>query len=637
MKHFLSATFLLVCTCVFGQATDGPAVPSQTAPKATIDMYRIITLERDTTYVDTSLTIQSEYRFNYLRKDIFGLMPFPNEGQTYNTLYFGRKDISALPHSGRRAKHFNYLTAEQIRYYSVATPLTELYFKTVMEQGQNLDAFLTLNTSENLNFSIAYKGLRSLGKYINQLSSTGNLRFTTSYKTTNRRYIANFHFAGQDILNGENGGLTNPIDFESGNPDFDNRARLEVYNRDAESFLEGKRLFLNHSFRLIGTDDNGISIHHRFDHEYKFFEYRQPTIASTVTTDAGTSSVLRFGDSFVSSNLRDRSRYNHLRNRAGISYSSGLLGNFTFFAEDFRYNYFYDRTLVFPDGIIPGSTHDEIQGIGGSYEYRKNKLRLVGNLQQGVAGRHYSDLRADATYTFDDRNVIRASYGNLNKIPDLTFNLHQSRFQAYNWFNNFKNEKINFLKAEAQTQWLTVALDAYTLKDHLFFSDDNPSVSQEISPKQYDKTIGYLAVKVSKEFRYWKLALDNTVLYQKVTQDDNILNVPELTTRNTLYFSDYFFKRALYVQAGITMNYFSEYFMDAYNPVLGEFFIQEDRKFGNFPMFDFFINGRVRQTRIFIKAEHFNALFTDNKYYSAPEVPYRDFTLRFGLVWNFFQ
>ncbi|WP_073101246.1 putative porin [Leeuwenhoekiella marinoflava] len=25
-----------------------------------------------------------------------------------------------------------------------------------------------------------------------------------------------------------------------------------------------------------------------------------------------------------------------------------------------------------------------------------------------------------------------------------------------------------------------------------------------------------------------------------------------------------------------------------------------------------------------------------NKYYSAPGYPYRDFTLRFGLVWNFF-
>ena len=85
-----------------------------------------------------------------------------------------------------------------------------------MEQGQNLDAFITLNTSEQLNFSIAYKGLRSLGKYINQLSSTGNFRFTTSYATKNKRYALNAHFTSQDFLNGENGGIVNIEDFEGG-------------------------------------------------------------------------------------------------------------------------------------------------------------------------------------------------------------------------------------------------------------------------------------------------------------------------------------------------------------------------------------------------------------------------------------
>jgi hypothetical protein len=53
---------------------------------ATMDQYRFISIERDTTYLDTSLTIQRVYSFNYLRKDNFGLLAFSNEGQTYNTL-----------------------------------------------------------------------------------------------------------------------------------------------------------------------------------------------------------------------------------------------------------------------------------------------------------------------------------------------------------------------------------------------------------------------------------------------------------------------------------------------------------------------------------------------------------------------
>ena len=94
-------------------------------PKASISQYRIITLERDTTFVDTSLTIKKEYEYNYLRRDIFGLMPFANEGQTYTTLQYGLNKTSSFPEFGYTAKQFNYLLPNQIKYYSVATPFTE--------------------------------------------------------------------------------------------------------------------------------------------------------------------------------------------------------------------------------------------------------------------------------------------------------------------------------------------------------------------------------------------------------------------------------------------------------------------------------------------------------------------------------
>lgn len=612
-------------------------MPAQT-PKATIDMYRIVTLDRDTTYVDTSLTIQSDYKFNYLRRDHFGLLPLPNEGQPYNTLQFSLNRFSALPHSGRQAKHFKYYTADQIRYYSVATPLTELYFKTVMEQGQNLDAFVTINTSPNLNFSIAYNGLRSLGKYINQLSSTGNFRLTTSYQTKDNRYRANFHFVAQDILNGENSGLTNTGDFESGDPAFNNRARLEVYNRDAESFLEGKRLFLDHHYKIINTTRHSVYIDHQINHEYKFFEYRQPTIASQVTSPTGgTSSVLRFGPAFVDNNLRDRSRYNHLINRVGATYEHGTLGQFSFFAEDYRYNYFYDRNLILADDFVPGLLSDDLASIGGRYKVARSKWNADASLTTGIAGRHFSSADAKITIKLNDRNALTAGASSINKISDLTYNLHQSRFQLYNWSNNFKNEKINTVFGRANTQWLNAEVTAYAITDKLFFSDDDAGPAQIVTPKQYDKTIGYVSVKLSREFRFRKWALDNTILFQKVTQDDPIVNVPDLTHRHTLYYSGHFFKRALYVQTGVTLNMFTKYYMDNYNPVVGEFFVQNEREIGNFPMVDFFINGRIRQTRIFIKAEHLNALFGENSYFSTPDTPYRDFTLRFGLVWNFFQ
>ena len=148
-------------------------------------MYKIISHVNDTTYVDTSLTIKKNYKFNYLRKDNFGLLPFANLGQTYNSLSKDFVSNKSIPQFGARARHFNYMEVEDISYYEVPTPLTELLFKTAFQQGQLLDAFFTVNTSKQFNFSIAYKGLRSLGNYQQSITSTGNLRFTSSYKTKN--------------------------------------------------------------------------------------------------------------------------------------------------------------------------------------------------------------------------------------------------------------------------------------------------------------------------------------------------------------------------------------------------------------------------------------------------------------------
>jgi hypothetical protein len=607
---------------------------------ARIDQYRYITLERDTTYVDTSLTIQNEYNHNYLRKDNFGLLPFSNIGQTYNTLQYSLTNFTPYPEMGFKAKHFNFLEANDIRYYSVATPFTELYFKSTINKGQTLDSFITLNLSERLNVSAEYKGLRSEGNYINQLTSTGNFKFTTSYSTKKGQYRINAHYTYQDISNEENGGITTPADFESGDPDFKNRQRLEVYLTDAQSFLKGKRLFFDHAYRINETEgNNNLYVTHQFNYENKFFEYYQPTVLSRV----GNESVLRFGNSYVTSGINDQSHYNKMYNKVGVAYENVLLGKFHFFVDDFRSNSYYGRVLLFDDGsIIPSSLSQDINSFGGQYEYQKNKWNGRFLYSRSITSQSLSDLEAKLKFDYSDKIKFLFEYQNINKLPNNNYNLYQSSYVEYNWSNKFKNEKINSLSASAITPWVNMSFQYTVLNDHLYFEDQSTPAeaalkTQIIKPAQYGNTINYLEVKASKEFKFGRFALDNTVLYQKVDQTDAILNVPEIVTRNTLYYTNYFFKKALYLQTGIVFNYFTSYYGNDYNPVIGEFFVQNKKEIGNYPNFDFFINARIRQTRIFLKAEHFNSSLSKSNYYSAPNNPYRDFVIRFGLVWNFFQ
>jgi hypothetical protein len=651
MRIFFSLFFLAFPILLFSQvnsakeidynskynATD--SVKKKKSPVATLDMYQFISVDRDTTYIDTTQSIKKEYSYNYLRKDIFGLLRFTNVGQTYNTLQYGINGFSPYPEFGFTAKQFNYIKANEIKYANVATPVTELYFKTTIQRGQSADSYFTLNTSPRLNFSIAYRALRSEGRYINQEARTGNFRFTTSYNTKDGRYIANAHYTSQKIQNEENGGISKVSDFESGDPSFDNRARLGVYFEDAMSLLKGNRVFVDQGFRINKKKGaNNLYVTEQFNYENIHFGYTQQTIASTV----GGKQVFRYGESFVTSGINDETKYNKMYNKAGLVYENTTLGAFTFFVDDLRSNYYYNKILYFSDKVVPNLLSQTINTVGGQYNYRKDKWNGKFLYSKSVTDQNLSNLDASAQYDINDENQISFRYQNMNKLPNNNYNLYQSSYKAYNWSNDFQNEKINSISVNATTKWVSLSLQLNSIKDHLYFADitteaERNEGKQIVTPAQYGNVINYASLKVAKEFVFGKWALDNTLLFQKVDQSNSILNVPEFVTRNTLYYSNYFFTKKLYFQTGIELNYFTSYYSDSYNPLVGEFFVQDKVKIGNYPNLDFFINAKIQRTRIYLKAEHFNSLFSKNNYFSAPDYPYRDFLIRFGLVWNFFN
>ena len=646
MKLYFSILFLFTILHTFSQVkeTDKKSLlktseqkAKDLAKKAPITSYKIFNIQNDTIIADTTLSIKKEYEYNYLRKDLFGLQRLPNEGQAYNKLYFGVTKFGKYPQLGFLAKHDGYLQSDDIKYYSAATPFTDLYYKSVMEQGQNVQTLVTLNTSKQFNFSIEYKGLRSLGKYINQLSSSGNLIFTANYYSKNKRYRANFHFAAQDILNGENGGIVSLADFESGNPEFDDRPRLQIYLKDANTLLRGRRTFFDQSFRINKKNsENNLFINHQFSYESKVFEFKQTTLESTI--GIGTAPFFRFGTPIELVPINDQNAYSNHFNKLAATYENKTLGCFNFFIENFRYNFNFDNEKLVSGFKIPNELKSSINSIGAFYQVQKNKWNFKALISNSISRENIRDLSANFTYKLNPKNNLQIEYQNISKIPNHTFNLLQSNYINYNWTNDFENENINHLSVTANTQFGNATLQVSNLQNHLYFTNVVPYSNYEIvTPFQSQSAISYLSLKVGKEIKYKNWSLDNTFLYQKVAQSSLILNVPQFTSRNTIYYSRYAFKRALYFQTGITLNYFTSYYANNYNPIIGDFFVQTNKKIGNYPALDFFINGRIRQTRIFLKAEHFNSSFSGNKYYSTGNTPSQDFIIRVGVVWNFFQ
>jgi hypothetical protein len=478
---------------------------------------------------------------------------------------------------------------------------------------------------------VAYKGLRSLGKYQHILTSVGNFRVTGNYNSKNGRYTAKGHVVTQDLMNQENGGLKDEslINFESGDPEFIERSILEVNFENAQSMLLGKRYHLNHAYKILKPNDsvakNSLDVSHVISYETKYYQYEQSSAQTAI-----------FGDAFNTSNLSDKVTLTTLYNQLQLNYGNNILGNFQFNASLDQYNYGYNRLVTLNGETITNRLIGDVLAVGGKYHKFYRGFELNGDVGVNLSGDFQGNyIKGDASIKLTDDIKASALINHSSKAPNYNALLYQSNYINYNWqnkLNNIETQQIAF-KLESE-KIANVSIDFSTINNYTYFKEDE--ITNQVVAFQSNSIINYLRVRLQKEIKVGKFALNATVEYQNVKDTDTVLNVPEFNTRSTLYFSSHLFNKAMFLQTGVTVNYFTKYYMNAYSPVLAEFYVQKEGKYGEFPRLDFFINAKIRQTRLYLKAEHFNSSFTGYDYYSSPRNPYRDFIVRFGVVWNFF-
>ena len=593
--------------------------------------YKIFSHDRDTTYIDTTLNIQKDYKFNYLRTDNFELLAFHNQGQTFTNLGYNFSNLSILPDIGFTAKQFSYLDIDEIKYYEVPTPTTEITYRTGLQQGQVLDAIFTANFSPRLNVSLSYKGVRSLGAYRRSLASHGNFRGAFHYRTKENQYEIRGHLTSQDFFNEESGGLPQvEIDkFQSNDANYTTRARLDVNLDDAENNFEGRRLYLEHSYKLLTskdtinkTDFSNLKVGHVFTTETKEYSFTQPTSTTAIFGDENSAGA---SDNQVKNTITN--------NELNLEFNSKyVLGKFKAKINITNYSYGYDSILNTNSNISKIKLEGNAISVGADWNatIKNFKLNATGNLSPGSGRLSGSFLQGEALYKKDSLFTVKGSLLISSKSPNFNTLLHQSKYDAYNWQNDtFTSVNTRDLGFAFSSKWLNAGLNFTNIDNYTYFGDDN-------QPHQFDKQVTYLKVKANREFRYKKFALDNTVMYQNVSSGSSVFRVPELVTRNTLYYHDYWFKgKPMLVNIGATFNYFTKYKANAYNPLLAEFTIQDNQEIG-FPSIDLFFNAQVRRTRLYFKVENVTSSFSDKNYFSAPNYPYRDLTIRFGLVWNWF-
>ena len=645
--------------------------------EVTVSDYKIMYLDGTEKVVDTSLSLEGEYTFNFLREDYFEYLPLPNMGEGFNKLGYNFHDQPFTPQMGARVKHFGYFEKEDVPYYEVPSAYTELFFKSTFQQGQFLDTSLAINTSPRFNIAVSFRGFRSLGKYVSALSRSRQFRLSTQYQTYNQRYRLRMHQTTQSLENEVNGGLTNDSVYffenapnyveadESGNPvlDKDGNEQIVFYdgfldrNRlgtqiQADNVLEGKRYFMEHRYQMLpvakDTTVYKMAVGYSASLENKKYKFNQNRPGAY------------FFENYEVSNVRDSTSFNTLENKLYIQYKDKALGQFQLDLYHHNWDYSLGPKEYEKDTLL--SNQIKTSQLAAQARWQKE---LFGVTTSAMGYQSLNKDYATQALALDVKRplvkdiLLGASYKYRSQPLNFNFYLAESDYKMYNWDNtHLENQQFNtrsiFIShpkwGRIQGEWTSI--DNFTfLNNTTRLRDFNKKFSVEVL--QTDKKIDYFKARLNQRIDFGNFSWVNNVQYQKVNQEKDpdailsgpiALNVPEWLIRSTLMLTSSIFNKALFFQTGATFVFFSDYYADQYNPLLAEFVTQNNTKIGEYPRLDFFFNAKIKSSRIFLKLENISApiehlidIDTPYDYYAAPFVPYRDFSIRFGLIWNFFE
>jgi len=595
--------------------------------KKPITDYLIISQSRDTSYVDTTLSVVKQYKFNFRRKDNFEYLAFANSGQTINYLSVQSGPQSILPMPGFRAKIHQMFQPDEVYYYHVPTPLTEMYFKTAFKQGQSTDVLITANLSPRMNYAIAYRGHRSLGHYQHSLSGVSQLRFSTWYENPNRRYRLRFQMANQKIEQQENGGLDN-LSLQSYTDkitEFEDRARLSVKFQNATQFFTGKRYLLEQDYALIMTSDSIPLPALRLG-------YRIQTDSQRHTFDQ-QAAVEEFGilaEGYTTP--KDQLHYTSTRHDVYALFEQSKWGQIEAYGSALKYSYNNVHTTldneVNESGIAVGGK------LGFSLQDSQWKFHFEQSADDNLLG---SFAQLTASFPKIVKVHLQGGFRWETYSPRFTLLNYHSSYSSFIWQKSMlKTNRSTFFSSLDVPKLGLFSVSLITLDNYAYFQQNFEKGSLFATPEQWDETIHLLKARWDNRISLGVFSLDTNIQFQQV--DDNApIHIPDLLGRSTVSYADEWFRKAAFVQIGATVKYYSSFYADAYSPILSDYVVQDAVKIGGGPLFSAFFNAKIRQTRLYFNAENLGAALNGNNRLAAPDHPYRDFILRFGIVWNFFQ
>jgi len=585
-------------------------------------------------------------------------------------------------------------TPETLPQYNTKTPYTELcywgtLFANTEKEEANIKILTTQNITPELNLTLQYTRDGGRGMLRNENVDNRNAVIATNY--TGKNYLMHAGFIYNKVTRGENGGIIDEAWIRDTTVDA---REIEVYLNNASTNLKRNTVFLDQTYRIPFTFlDKEIRKKKREEKRYAF-------IKDSILTSGDSAAIADFMiiDSLNRAQQKDDVPVDSIRTditTAFIGHSSEYTVTRKSYVDELRDSdragreFFNDRFY-----LNPVSSHDSLRvmrlenrvfirlqpwksdgiiskldvGLGDKllnyFSFRPDSYLSSGTnvvlnsvyLYAGAQGQYkkYLNWNAKGEYTFLGHEINDFGIeGNLSfsaypfrrdRQSPLTFNAHfettlkePDYYQQhlltnhYKWDNDFG--KISTTKLEASVavpKWKLYGSFGYGLLSNNIYYD-----YQGIA-RQNKSAMSVISVNLQKDFRIWKFHLENRATLQ-FSSDRKVMPLPLLSLNLRYYFQFDVVRNVMKMQIGANALYTTKWNAPGYNPVLGVFYNQTEREYGNCPYIDAFVNIQWKRVSLFVKAVNVNMGWPSKHadYFTAAGHIASQRAIKFGIKWPF--
>lgn len=582
-------------------------------------------------HLDT--TLNNIEHHNYMYQDGWEYRNLGNLGTAHRPLFYKWNDKKGFK-SGMNQFDLYKFSVEKIRYFQIEKPISEIYYTMGSNKEHIFKGSMAQNIKNRFLLGIDFHRLSSEGIYAKQKTRNAGFSSYGKYTSDKGKYNFDYQIAFSQIKAQENGGLRNDIL----DPDFNLPFNLQLLptNFNNNTITQHKNLDLqisntyNLGFYSIDSVSDTLAVRKfhpvfSFQHttgiENNNFEFIDPNPVDSI-----------YNTFFQEDTLLYNLRYRSIPNKVSVKYLGAQKGDsITYFKLSGEAGLQHDYIKLSEHEYTSKMHNVHLFATVGTNPLNPSKLKFSASTYYYFAGFNINDLHASGrvSYNFDKWGEISANIMFENVEASWIENYFLSPSAV--WVNDFRKKKNLEFGGEYALKKHQLKLSAQynLLGSFIYFNELS-------NPIQLDGTISYWRTGIQKDLNWKIMHFDNFVGLQGFSNTDAI-RVPRLFVKSSFYIEGKIFKGNMLGRVGIDMRYNTNFMLESWNPVIGQFYAQNQQMSKFVPVFDFFVSFKVQTLRVFAKSNYISQGLMGRNFYNFANYPDRGRTFAGGLIWRFLE